>query len=82
MKTIYKEYFYEEISKYSNLPHYDTCPIPKGQYDIKEYPFNLKTFAQYKLFIEPGNYRVQMFLVKDGIAVTGVLFYGSVTLKV
>ena len=27
MKTIYKKYFYEKIKDYSNLPHYDTCPL-------------------------------------------------------
>lgn len=29
MKTIYKFYFYNEIIKYSNLPHYDKCPYNK-----------------------------------------------------
>lgn len=81
MKTIYKKYFYDEISKYSNLPHYDTCPVPKGEYEIEEYPFDMKTFKHFESFIEPGTYRLQLFLIQNDVAVSGVLFYGNVTEK-
>lgn len=29
MKTVYKKYFYDKIKDYSNMPHYETCPLPK-----------------------------------------------------
>lgn len=29
MQTVYKKYFYETIKDFSNMPHYDKCPITK-----------------------------------------------------
>lgn len=81
MQSMYKKYFYEEISKYSNLPSPDTCPVLAGQYDIKQYPFDMKKFAHFKRIIKPGSYRMHWFLVKDDVAVCGLLIYGRVTEK-
>lgn len=78
MRTIYKRYFYEQMSEYSNLPHFDTCPVPGGQYEIKQFPFDMETFKRYKQLIEPGSYRLQNFLVHKNVAVSGIQFYGRV----
>lgn len=79
MKTIYKKHFYEEISKYSNLPDPDTCPIPKSQYEIKQYPFDLKKLEHLKKLAKPGSYLVKFYIVKDDAPVCGALIYGRVT---
>lgn len=81
MKTIYKKYFYEEISKYSNLPSYDVCPIPKGQYEIKEYPMDMKKFEHVKSMAKPGSYRLDWFMIKNDVAVCGVHVFGRITEK-
>lgn len=81
MKTIYKKHFYDEISKYSNLPHYDTCPVPAGKYEIKEYPFDVKSFAYFRSLAKPGSYRLQLFLIQNDVAVCGNIIYGHVTEK-
>lgn len=81
MKTIYKRFFYEEISQYSNLPHYDVCPVPAGSYDIKQYPFNMNKFERVEEALGAGSYRMNCFLIHNDVAVSGSLFYGSITEK-
>lgn len=78
MKSMYKMYFHEEMSKCSNLPSPETCPVPAGQYDIKQCPFDMKKFGHYKKLVRPGKYRLQSFLIKDDVAVCGIFFYGHV----
>lgn len=78
MKTIYKKYFYETVSKYSNLPHFNECPVPHGSFTMKSYPFDLNVFRTQ---LHPGNYRLNLFLVHHKVAVSGVLAYGSITEK-
>lgn len=81
MRTIYKRYFYEKIAEHSNLPHFDTCPVPAGQYEIKEYPLDMDTFKRLKHLLKPGQYRLQQFLIQNDVAVSGVLFFGRVIEK-
>ena len=83
MTTIYKKYFYDEISKYSNLPSYDACPVPKGQYDIKGYPLQMDKFqdSPLKSFVKPGSYRLDVCMVKDDVAKHCVSIYGRITEK-
>lgn len=78
MKTVYRKYFYEKISKHSNLPHYDVCPVPKEKYTIKGYPLDAHMFRR---IISPGEYRLNAFLIQNKIAVSGLLIYGSVLEK-
>lgn len=83
MTTIYKKYFYDEISKYSNLPSYDACPVPKGQYDIRDYPLEMDKFRDSPLtsLVKPGNFRLNVFMVKDDVAQYGISIYGRITEK-
>lgn len=81
MKSIYKIYFYEKISKYSNLPHYDVCPVPSGNYYIKDFLFDMKMFKKFEDNLGVGSYRVDVFLVHIDVTVCGNLFYGSMTEK-
>ncbi|XP_055298801.1 uncharacterized protein LOC129566679 [Sitodiplosis mosellana] len=81
MKTIYKKYFYDEISKYSNLPSYDVCPVPQGKYEIKGYPIDMNKFEHLKSFAQPGSYRLDWFMIKDDVAVYGVSIYGQIAEK-
>lgn len=81
MKTIYKKFFYDDISKYSNLPNYDACPIPKGKYEIKDYSLDLKKFKHLKSMAKPGSYRFDWFMIKNDVAVCGVHIFGRVTEK-
>ena len=71
MQSIYKNYFYDEIKNYSNLPSYDTCPVPMGKYEVKEYPMDAKMFEKH---MEPGIYRVSAYLLKDSDVKSGVIF--------
>lgn len=79
MKSIYKNYIYDELSKHSNLPSPEACPFPKGQYEIKQYTFDMKKYAQFKSLTRPGSYRLQTFILKDDVAVCGALIYGRIT---
>lgn len=81
MKTIYKNFFYDDISKYSNLPKYDVCPIPQNQYEIKGYPLDMAKFKGFKSMVKPGSYRLDIFIIKDDIAIYGVSIYGRITEK-
>lgn len=81
MRMIYKRYFYEELSKHSNLPHFDTCPLPAGQYEIKEYQLDMAKFKGFRYLFAPGQYRLQQFLIENDVTVTGILFYGRIVEK-
>lgn len=78
MKTIYKKYFYETIKDYSNLPHYDKCPVTKEKYVIKEYPFDA---SKFKHMAKPGFYRIEAFVINGDEAKAGVHLCGSVEEK-
>lgn len=74
-------FFYDEISKYSNLPKYDACPVPQVQYEIRGYPFDMQKHDKVKSFAQLGSYRLDIFMVKDDVAVYGVCVYGRITKK-
>lgn len=76
LKTIYKKYFYDKIKDFSNLPHYDTCPLNPEKYFVKDYPFDADNFKQ---MLKPGFYRVEVFLLQNSDAKTGFHMFGSVT---
>uniref|UniRef100_A0AAG5CWF5 Uncharacterized protein n=1 Tax=Anopheles atroparvus TaxID=41427 RepID=A0AAG5CWF5_ANOAO len=78
MRTIYKTYFYEELEKVSNFPHYDTCPLPVAEYWIKEYVFDSEP---YKEMMSEGRWKVEMMLMKGAVVCSGILMVNTVKLK-
>lgn len=77
-KSIYKKFFYEKISKYSNLPHYDQCPLPRNNYFVKDYPLDARDFQR---FLSPGDYRLEANIMEDDKELAGIIFYGSIKEK-
>lgn len=80
MNTFYKKYFYAKISKYSNLPHYDQCPVARDNYFVKDYPMDLDVFRP---FIQPGVYRADMMLLREDsdVFLAGMRIYVTVAEK-
>ncbi|XP_058120067.1 uncharacterized protein LOC131284889 [Anopheles ziemanni] len=78
MTTIYKTYFYEELEKVSNFPHYDTCPLPPAEYWVKEYVFD---YEPYKDMMSEGRWKVEMMLLKGDVVCSGILMINTVKLK-
>lgn len=75
LKNVYKKYFFENIRKYSNLPHYDQCPLQKNHYFVKDYPMDANTFRR---LTQPGDYRLEVTLVENNKVLAGITFYVSV----
>ncbi|XP_052865525.1 uncharacterized protein LOC128271889 [Anopheles cruzii] len=70
MKTIYKTYFYEELEPLSNLPHFDTCPLPAAEYWLKDYVLDTEP---YKEMMQEGRWKVEMKLMKGDEVCSGVI---------
>jgi len=62
MKTYYKDFFYQRIKEYSNAPHPNTCPLPKEQYRLEDYPLDVRVL---KKLMTPGHYRIKYKLRND-----------------
>lgn len=56
MGDLYKSLFYDTIKDYSNAPDPNVCPVPKGNYLIKDYPYDLVLLSN---FMSPGFYRLE-----------------------
>lgn len=60
LKTVYRKHFYEKAKDFSNLPHYDKCPLPAEKYWVKDYPFDANSF---KNMARPGHYRIDAYVI-------------------
>lgn len=77
-RTIYKQYFYESLKDTSNLPHYDTCPLPAFKFWVRNYIFN---GADYQSMMGPGLWKLAFFLFHKDVLETGIELYVMVTIK-
>uniref|UniRef100_A0A182QYE9 Uncharacterized protein n=1 Tax=Anopheles farauti TaxID=69004 RepID=A0A182QYE9_9DIPT len=78
MRTIYKTYFYEELEKVSNFPHYDTCPLPVAEYTVTDYVFDAEPYSE---MMSEGRWKTEMMLTKDGNVCSGIVMITTVKPK-
>uniref|UniRef100_A0A182N739 Uncharacterized protein n=1 Tax=Anopheles dirus TaxID=7168 RepID=A0A182N739_9DIPT len=78
MRTIYKTYFYEELEKVSNFPHYDTCPLPEAEYVVTDYVFDAEPYSE---MMSEGRWKIEMMLTKDGNVCSGIVMVTTVKPK-
>lgn len=78
METIYKKYIHPKISKCSNLPDPDVCPVPSGQYEINNCPADMGEFDQMGDNLGPGNYTAALILAKGDQNLGYITLYSSI----
>ncbi|XP_053671490.1 uncharacterized protein LOC128721734 [Anopheles nili] len=78
MRTIYKSYFYDELVKVSNFPHYDTCPLPVAEYTVKDYVLDAEPYSD---MMSEGRWKVEMMLMKGDDVCSGVILMTTVKPK-
>ncbi|XP_049278557.1 uncharacterized protein LOC125761456 [Anopheles funestus] len=78
MRTIYKAYFYEELAKVSNFPHYDTCPLPVAEYVVENYVLDTEPYSE---MMSEGRWKMEMMLMKDGQVCSGMVMMTTVKPK-
>uniref|UniRef100_A0A182T3J7 Uncharacterized protein n=1 Tax=Anopheles maculatus TaxID=74869 RepID=A0A182T3J7_9DIPT len=78
MRTIYKTYFYEELAKVSNFPHYDTCPLPVAEYVVENYVFDTEPYSE---MMSEGRWKVEMLLTKEEKVCSGIVMMTTVKPK-
>uniref|UniRef100_A0A182PSN8 Uncharacterized protein n=1 Tax=Anopheles epiroticus TaxID=199890 RepID=A0A182PSN8_9DIPT len=78
MRTIYKAYFYEELAKVSNFPHYDTCPLPVAEYVMENYVLDTEPYSE---MMSEGRWKMEMMLMKGDSVCSGILMMNTVKPK-
>lgn len=77
MQTIYKEYIHPKVSKCSNLPDPEVCPIPSGKYDIN-CSSDMGEFDEVAGSLGVGNYSTALSLMNDGEPVDVIRIFSSI----
>uniref|UniRef100_A0A182TLL2 Uncharacterized protein n=1 Tax=Anopheles melas TaxID=34690 RepID=A0A182TLL2_9DIPT len=78
MRTIYKTYFYEELAKVSNFPHYDTCPLPVANYVMENYVLDTEPYSE---MMSEGRWKMEMMLMKGDSVCSGISVLNTVKPK-
>ncbi|XP_052890902.1 uncharacterized protein LOC128299087 [Anopheles moucheti] len=78
MRTVYKTYFYDELAKVSNFPHYDTCPLPVGEYVVENYVLDTEPYSE---MMSEGRWKAEMMLMKDDKICSGIVMMTTVKPK-
>lgn len=76
MKKFYKKHFYESVKDYSNMPHYDTCPVMPKDYWIKDCPFDMDKF---KNMMKEGYMYMSIYAVQGDVVKWFLKLYGHIT---
>lgn len=79
METIYKQFIHPKISNCSNLPEPDVCPVPSGQYELKDCPANMGEFDQIAASLGVGNYSTVLTLLNNDEQLGYFKIYSSIT---
>uniref|UniRef100_A0A182M7G5 Uncharacterized protein n=1 Tax=Anopheles culicifacies TaxID=139723 RepID=A0A182M7G5_9DIPT len=78
MRTVYKTYFFEEISQVSNFPHYDTCPLPAAEYVMENYVLDTEPYSE---MMSEGRWKMEMMLTKGDEVCSGIIMMTTVKPK-
>lgn len=79
METIYKEYIHPKVSKCSNLPDPEVCPIPSGKYDVNcSSDMGFERFDEVAESLGVGNYSTALSLLNEGEPVGFIRIFSSI----
>lgn len=79
MQTIYRTYIHPKVSKCSNLPDPDVCPIPSGQYEIKDCSADMGEFDEFGESLGVGNFTTALTVLDNDEVLGFFTIYSSIT---
>lgn len=79
LKDIYIPYIQPDLCPYSNLPAFDDPDaeniFPAATYKVNDYVGDIQNFPPH---LQDGVYRIEIFLMKDDVILSGFIIYWKV----
>ncbi|XP_055609185.1 uncharacterized protein LOC129756353 [Uranotaenia lowii] len=79
LRTSYRNYFYDvaKDDATGKIPEYDKCPLPAGDYWIKDFEFDGE---KYKQLLREGSFWSHLYLTKNGFPMSGLTWHWEIRL--